>query len=102
MKRGQSKRNIGIVTEGVHDDLIKTSSDIQYLGDWVSPKLDNRKNIEERVNKGIGTTSQILSLLRHVSLVYFFVEICLIFRDSMLIRKLLFNSEIWLDLKEMV
>ena len=94
--------DIGIVPEGVHDDLIKTSSDIQYLGDWVSPKLDNRKNIEKGANKGIGTASQILSLLRHVSLVYFFVEIGLIFRDSMLIRKLLFNSEIWLDLKEMV
>ena len=70
------------------------------MGDWISSQLDNRKNIENRVNIGISTISQIMSMLKQVSLGYFYVEIGLIFRESMLISRLLFNSEVWLRVKK--
>ena len=73
-----------------------TSSDIKYLGDWISSQLDNRKNIENRVNQGISSISQITSMLKQVSLGFYYVEIGLIFRDSMLISRMTFNSEVWL------
>ena len=84
----------------VHDEEVKSSSEIKYLGDWVSPLLNNKRNIDERVNKSIGTTSQILSLLRQVSLGFHFVEIGLIFRESMLVSKLIFNAEVWVNIRK--
>ena len=53
----------------------------------------------KRANIGKGTVSQILSMLRQVSLGMFHIEIALIFRDSMLISQILFSSEIWLNVK---
>ena len=84
----------------VHGDKMATSRDIKYLGDWISSQLDNKKNIESRVNIGIGTISQIMSILKQVSLGYFYVEIGLLFRESMLISRLIFNSEVWLRIKK--
>ena len=59
----------------VHEENIKDAKEIKYLGDWVSPSLNNKKNIDERINSSIGTTSQIFSLVNQVSLGFFFVEI---------------------------
>ena len=84
----------------VDEEDIKTTTAIKYLGDWVTPTMNNSKTIDDRVNKGIGTTSQIVSMLRHVSKGFFYIEIGLIFRDSMLLSKLLFNAEVWLNLKK--
>ena len=78
---------------------MRKSDEIKYLGDWVHSSLNNDSNITRRANKGIGTVSQIMSMLRQVSLGMYHMEIALIFRDSMLVSQMLFSSEIWLNLK---
>ena len=67
------------------------------MGDWLTPSINSDLNIERRSNKSIGTVSQIVSLLRQVSLGYYYMEIALMFRDTMLISQLLFSSEIWIN-----
>ena len=84
----------------VHGESMTESSNIKYLGDWINCQIDNKKNIESRVNQGISTVSQITSILKQVSLGFFYVEIGLILRDSMLTSKLLFNAEVWLRVRK--
>ena len=81
----------------VRDLKLKNTKETKYLGDWLTPSPNNDVNIERRSNKGIGTVSQILSLLRQVTLGFYHMEIALLFRDTMLLSQLLFNSEIWIN-----
>ena len=66
-----------------------------YLGDVVCSSGKNDRNIENKVNQGVGAVSQIVSMLNSISLGHFYHEIALILRDSMLVSKLLSSSEIW-------
>jgi hypothetical protein len=83
----------------VHDDKITKKQYETYLGDVICSSGSNRKNIEKRTNCGVGAVSQILSTLSQVSLGHFHYEIALIFRDSMLVSKLVFSSEVWYNVK---
>ena len=69
-----------------------------YLGDVISSTGSNEKNIELRVNQGIAAVNQIISMLNLTSLGHFFFEIALVLRESILISKLVFNSEIWYNI----
>ena len=71
-----------------------------YLGDVISSTGSNEKNIEHRVNQGIAEINQIISMLNITSLGHFFFEIALILRESVLISKLVFNSEIWYNVSD--
>ena len=71
-----------------------------YLGDVISSTGSNEKNIEHRVNQGIAAINQIISMLNITSLGHFFFEIALILRESVLISKLVFNSEIWYNVSD--
>ena len=55
-------------------------------------------NIDHRRNQGLAAVSEVTSMLDRVSLGHFHFEISLILRDSILISKLVFNSEIWYNL----
>ena len=66
-----------------------------YLGDTICSSGSNKINIENRTNRGIGAVSEIISMLNQVSLGHFHFDIALIFRDSMLISKLVSSSEVW-------
>ena len=52
-------------------------------------------NIEKRKNEGLAAINQISSILNLTSLGHFYFEIALILRQSILISKLVFNSEVW-------
>ena len=71
-----------------------------YLGDIISSDGKNTKNIAKRISKGIGIITEILSLLDMVSLGEHFVEIAVLFRESIFVNGILTNSEIWYDLKK--
>ena len=79
----------------VHEESIQKKNHETYLGDVISGSASNEKNIEKRRNSGIGAVSQIISTLAQVALGHFHFEIALIFRDSMLVSKLISSSEIW-------
>ena len=80
----------------INSKSLRNEKETKYLGHWITSSLSNDVNIERRCNKAIGNTSQLLSILRQVSLGYFHFEIALLFRDSILISQLLFGSEIWI------
>ena len=63
----------------------------------ISSTGKNEKNILNKANQGVGSVSQIFSMLSQVSLGHFYFEIALIMRDSMLVSKLVSSSEVWYD-----
>ena len=79
----------------VHDQDINEKEYETYLGDIICATGSNQKNIEKRVNLGIGAVSEIISMLRQISLGHFYYEIALILRDSSLVSKMIYSSEIW-------
>ena len=79
----------------VHKNSIISKSYETYLGDKVCGSGSNSLNIDYKVNQGIGAVSQILSMLNKVSLGHNYFETALVMKESMLVSKLLGNSEIW-------
>ena len=63
------------------------------MGDLVS-------NIEELKNKGLGLITQITTLLDSICLGGYYFESAMTLRNSILVNGMLFNSEVWYDLKE--
>ena len=84
----------------VHDQIMNVKDYETYLGDKICKSGSNDKNIENRRNQGISAISQIVSMLNQVSLGHYHFEISLILRDSILISKLAFNSEVWYNLSQ--
>ena len=77
----------------IHNENMTRTSHETYLGEIVSCDGRNDLNIENRRNKGIGAISQIFTTLKQVH-----CEVALIMRDTMLISKLIFPSEIWYNI----
>ena len=71
-----------------------------YLGDIVCSSGSNDRNVERRYNQGVGSVAQITTMLSQVSLGHYHFEIGLVLRDTVLISKLVFNSEIWYNFTE--
>ena len=82
----------------VHSKIINRKSHETYLGDIICSSGKNSLNINHKVNQGIGAVSQILSMINRVSLGHSYFEIALIMKESMLVSKLLSNSEIWYNI----
>ena len=81
----------------VHDSVMMKKDHETYLGDVISSNGKNDKNILNKTNQGVGSVSQIFSMLSQVSLGHFYFEIALIMRDSMLVSKLVSSSEVLYD-----
>ena len=82
----------------VHDVPMKSVSSQVYLGDTVSSTLNNNLNIKNRCNRSIGTISEIMTILNDISHGHYYFTIGLIMRESILVSKLLLNSEVWVNL----
>ena len=60
----------------------------------------NDKNIENRYNRGVGAISQITTMLNRVSLGHYYFEIGLVLRDTILVSKMVYNSEVWYNVTD--
>ena len=78
----------------VQDKNMLTSSREKYLGDIITSDCKIDSNIEERYNKGIGISNQIISLLKEISFGQHYFEMAVMFRQSLLINSILCNSEV--------
>ena len=67
----------------VHNEKMKEVNEAMYLGQIVANNGSINPTIQSRKIKGIGITSQIMSLLNSVTLGRFYVNIGMILRDSM-------------------
>ena len=66
-----------------------------YLGNIIICDGKNTKNVKSRISKGLGIINQIFNLLENITFGSHFFETALLLRDSMLLNRLLTNSEIW-------
>ena len=78
----------------VHNSTMKESDKEKYLGDMVSGS-GNEENIKFRRKIGFQTISEQMAMLKEVAAGGYFVGIGLVFRDSVLLPKLLLNSDVW-------
>ena len=80
--------------------MINVTSYETYLGDIICSSGSNDRNIDNRYNQGIGSVSQIITILNQVSLGHYHYEIGLVLRDTILVSKLVSSSEVWYNLTE--
>ena len=69
-----------------------------YLGEVICTSGSNDRNIQNKRNSGLSAVSQITSMLNKISLGYYYFEIALVLRDTILISKMASSSEIWYDI----
>ena len=79
----------------VHNDVLNVKEYETYLGDVINRTGSNENNVENRRSLGLAAINQMMSMINLTSLGHFFFEIALILRDSILLSKLVFNSEVW-------
>ena len=93
-------RDMECLEQRVHSETVSEKSYETYLGDIVCSSGSNDRNIESRCNRGIGAVSQIMTMLGRVSLGHYYFDIGLVLRDTILVSKLVFNSEVWYNVTE--
>ena len=80
-------------TLSVHGKVMKTAKQEKYLGEILSSDSRIDRNILERYNKGIGIGNQIFGMLKEVSFGFYYFEMAMMFRNSMLINGILCSIE---------
>lgn len=83
-----------------HNVPMKKVSEAKYLRDIISATGKMTKTIAEREKRTMGITSQILMILKEVSLEKFYFQIAILLRNLLFINSVLVNSEVWFPLKE--
>ena len=77
----------------VHDQEMKSVEQEKYLGDILSNDGKINKNIQARQNKGTGYVNQILSILKEISFGFYYFEMSMLFRTTILINGMLCSNE---------
>ena len=86
-------RNLKDVFNG--DYAMEGVEDEKYLGDLLTTDGTNTKNVESRKSKGVGSVSQILSMLEEITFGPFYFQVAVTFRSTWLVNSILTNSEAW-------
>ena len=84
----------------VHNEYGKTVNNDKYVGDILSADGSNTSKIKERTEKGYGIVNEILAILDEIPLGPYKISVGLRLREAMLINGMLFNSEVWYNVKE--
>ena len=71
----------------------------KYLGDLISKYGDNNETVKDRCRKGTAQKAQIVALLKEISLGCHYFSIGLLFRETNVVNSILFNTEVWHNLK---
>ena len=83
-----------------HEDILLNVDSDKYVGDIVSKDGKNTKNIKSRIGKGIGQISNIMNILKQVSLGQYYFEMSLLLRESFFLSSVLLNAETWVNLSK--
>ena len=89
-----------IEDEFIGEYKMDESESEKYLGDYISNRGSNEKNIEERKNKGFGIIKQLMTKLEGTVYGPFYFEVALILRRSHLLSSILTNSEAWYGVRD--
>ena len=82
----------------VHGTKMQQVSEETYLGDILSEDGRNTKNFKQRISKGLGIITKIMSMLESVTLGEHYFSTAMLLRESMFLNGILTNSEIWYGL----
>ena len=83
-----------------HQEEISQAKKAPYLGDVLNEEGTLGDTIVDRKNKSIGRINQISSILSSISLGFYYVDIALVLRESMLINGIITNAEVWYNVNE--
>ena len=78
---------------------MKVSQD-KYLGDIISSDGKNDSNMKSKASSGMGAISNIMNIMREVSLGDFYFSIGMLLRQTIFLSTLLLNAETWVNLTE--
>ena len=84
----------------VHNETMKESHQVKYLGDVIHEDGRPRATILERVNRGWAICGQIFGFLKDIPIGNLRVQIGLELRKSWLINGIFYNSEVWYGLND--
>ena len=76
----------------VKENEMKTSNRETYLGDVLTTDGKITANIQSRCDRGQGIINQSISMLQEISFGYFYFEIAMMFRNSMLLNGIMCSS----------
>ena len=79
---------------------MKTSNKEKYLGDILHTNGKVKHTIEDRKNRAIAISAEILGIINDIPLGKYKIEIGLKLRQAMLLNGVLFNSEAWHAVKQ--
>ena len=79
----------------IHGYNMEKVSDDKYLGDILSADGKNSANLKDRIGKGLGIISEIMSILDSISFGFQYFRIFNLLRESMFINGILTNTEVW-------
>ena len=84
----------------IHGYKMERVSHDKYLGDILSTDGSNSINIKDRIGKGIGCISDIMSIVNTISFGYQYFRIFVSLREAMFINGILTNADIWYGIKD--
>ena len=84
----------------IHGYKMERVSHDKYLGDILSTDGSNSINIKDRIGKGIGCISDIMSIVNTISFGYQYFLIFVSLREAMFINGILTNADIWYGIKD--
>ena len=76
---------------------MEKKQDQLYLGDMVSANGSHVKNVQQRRNKGIGITNQVMQILESTYFGKYYFEVATVLRESLFLSSMLLNSEAWVN-----
>ena len=79
----------------VHDSKMKESEKEKYLGDFITKDGKNQATIEDRKSKAKGAIAEILAMLEEIPFGSHRYEVAIKLRESILLSRILCNSEVW-------
>jgi hypothetical protein len=79
----------------VHNENMKQSEKVKYLGDQLDKSGKAKTTIEERKAKGFGIIADISAITDDIPLGPWRIQSALMLRQAMLVNGTMFNSECW-------
>ena len=83
----------------IHGFNMQKVKEDKYLGDILSSGGKNTTNLKDRIGKGLGIISEIMSILDTISFGFQYFRIFAILREAMFLNGILTNAEVWYGVK---
>ena len=75
-------------------NMVKVQSDT-YLGEIIADTGNNQNKVKHITSKGTGLSSSIMAILNEISFGFHYFKIATLFRESIFINRMLWNTETW-------